>query len=95
MKYVLTERFSQDALEEYFENQRKIGRRSGKPDAKEYGYNDNTILEFKETFPTLRVIHGDDSTGKRRWDDLTNDTVPEKQQKKINHYDTKKNNSMI
>lgn len=45
-------------------------------------------LEFKETFPTLRVIHGDDSTGKRPWDNVTNDTVPEKQQKEINQYDT-------
>ena len=43
MEYVLTERFSQNALEEYFGNQRKIGRRYENPDAKGFGYNDNTI----------------------------------------------------
>ena len=84
---MLTERFSEDALEEYFENQRKIGRRPGNLMSR----NSVTMtipLEFKETFPTLRVIHGDDSTGKRPWDNVKNDTVPEKQQKEINQYDT-------
>ena len=32
MEYVLTERFCQDTLEEYFGNQRKLGRRSDNPD---------------------------------------------------------------
>lgn len=62
---MLTERFSEDALEEYFENQRKIGRRPGNLMPR----NSVTMtipLEFKETFPTLRVIHGDDSTEKDR-----------------------------
>ena len=43
MEYVVTERFPQDALEEYFGNQKKVGRRSENPDAKEFVYNDNTI----------------------------------------------------
>ena len=33
-------------------------------------------LEFKETFPTLQVIHWADSTGKKPWDNVTNDQVP-------------------
>ena len=43
MEYVLTERFCQDPVEEYFGNQRKIGRRSDNPDVRMFGYNDNTI----------------------------------------------------
>ena len=43
MEYVLTERFSQDALEKYFGNYRKIGRRSENPDAKGFAFNDKTI----------------------------------------------------
>ena len=43
MEYVLTERFSQDALKKYSGNQGKIGRRLENLDAKEFGYNDNTI----------------------------------------------------
>ena len=54
MEYVLTEQFSQDALEEYFGNQRKIGRRSENPDAKEFGYNDNTIRIQRNVSHTSR-----------------------------------------
>ena len=43
VEYVLTERFCQDALEEYFGSQRKIGRRNDNPDIRMFGYNDNTI----------------------------------------------------
>lgn len=43
MEYVLTERFCQDPLEEYFGNQRKLGRRSDNPDMRQFGYNNNTI----------------------------------------------------
>ena len=43
IEYVLTEQFSQNTHEEYFGNQRKIGRRSENPDAKEFSYKDNTI----------------------------------------------------
>ena len=49
MEYVLTERFSQDALEKYFGNYRKIGRRDSLLMIKRF--------EFKETFPTLQVIN--------------------------------------
>ena len=43
MEYVLTERFCQDLVEEYFSNQRKIGRRKDNPDVYSFGYHDNTI----------------------------------------------------
>ena len=47
--FVLTERFCQDEIEEYFVNQRQLGRLSDNPDIQIYGYNDNTIL-FKKVY---------------------------------------------
>lgn len=43
MEFVLTERFCQDTIEEYFGNQRKLGRRNDNPDIRSFGYNSNTI----------------------------------------------------
>lgn len=42
-EFVLTERFCQDPVEEYFGGQRKLGRRSDNPDMKTFGYNSNTL----------------------------------------------------
>ena len=39
-EFVLTERFCQDDVEEYFGYQRAQGRRSDNPTAAEFGYND-------------------------------------------------------
>ena len=43
MEFVLTERFCQDPVEEYFGKQRQLGRRSDNPDIYQFGYNSNTI----------------------------------------------------
>ncbi|XP_015763062.1 PREDICTED: uncharacterized protein LOC107342123 [Acropora digitifera] len=43
MEYVLTERFCQDTLEEYFGNQHKLGRRRDNPDISLFGDNDSVI----------------------------------------------------
>ena len=50
-KFVLTERFSQDCLEEYFGRQRQLGRRSDNPDVVQFGYNDNAIRVVRSTAP--------------------------------------------
>ena len=42
-EFVLTERFCQDPVEEYFVGQRKLGRRSDNPEIKTFGYNSNTL----------------------------------------------------
>ena len=42
-QFVLTERFCQDVLEEYFGLQRSIGRRNDNPTVFQFGYNDNII----------------------------------------------------
>ncbi len=43
MEFVLTERFSQDCLEEYFGRQRSLGRRNDNPSIFQFGYNANTL----------------------------------------------------
>ena len=43
VSYVLSERFCQDYLENYFDRQRAIGRRRDNPNVRDVGYNDNTI----------------------------------------------------
>ena len=41
--YVLSEKFCQDTLENYFGKQRAIGGRRDNPNIRDVGYNDNTI----------------------------------------------------
>ena len=47
VSYVLTERFCQDPLENYFGHQRQIGSRKDNPSVRDFGYNDNTIRNQK------------------------------------------------
>ena len=43
ISYILSERFCQDDLENYFGRQRAIGHRRDNPTVRDAGYNDNTI----------------------------------------------------
>ena len=45
--YVLTERFCQDPLENYFGRQRSLGARKDNPTLRDVGYNDNSIRNQK------------------------------------------------
>ena len=47
VSYVLTERFCQDPLENYFGKQRSSGARKDNPSLYDFGYNDNTIRNQK------------------------------------------------
>ena len=49
--YVLTERFCQDPLENYFGHQRSIGTRKDNPSVRDVGYNDNVIRNQKTFRP--------------------------------------------
>ena len=42
-QYLLTERFCQDVVEEYFGRQRSQGRLSDNPNLYQFGYNDNAM----------------------------------------------------
>ena len=53
-QYVLTERFMQDVLEDYFGHQRSKGARSDNPTAQQFGYNDLTIASQRDIAPVIR-----------------------------------------
>ena len=56
---MLTERFSQDPLENYFGHQRSIGGRKDNPTIRDFGYNDNSIRNqkvFRTIAGNVRVI---------------------------------------
>ena len=51
--YVLTERFMQDVIEDYFGHQRTQRGRSDNPSAKQFGYNDLTIAVKRDIAPSV------------------------------------------
>ena len=50
-EFVLTEKFNQDVLEEYFGRQRGLGRRNDNPSLYQFGYNDNIIRMQRSVVP--------------------------------------------
>ena len=79
--YVLTERFSQDPLENYFGYQRSSCSRRDNPTIHDFGYNDNAIRNQKVFLP----IAGSNSTSNEKPDVLINcDPVPCRKKKKVN-----------
>lgn len=77
---VLSERFCQDPVEEYFGNQRKLGRRSDNPDIAQFGYNDNTIRIQKYVSCTSGNTRGRYDS-KRSWEEINDDPVPKRKNK--------------
>ena len=79
--YVLTERFMQDVLEEYFGYQRASGRWSENPTAYEFGYNDITI-NMQQTIKPKGNVQGR-HTG--HWETVSDEPLPKppKPKKKI------------
>ena len=58
---ILTERFCQDPLENYFGRQRSLGHRKDNPSLRDIGYNDNTIRATKLFQPITGNCYNDDS----------------------------------
>ena len=83
-EFVLTERFCQDDVEEYFGYQRAQGRRSDNPTAAEFGYNDLKIAALRDVAP--QSIEGNVSgrhSGKRmKWSNVSEEPLPKKKNKK-------------
>ena len=77
VEYVLTERFCQDPLEEYFGNQRKLGRRNDNPDMKMFGYNNNTIRVQRAISCQSGNTRGRKDRD-RSWVNVSNDPVPKR-----------------
>ena len=56
--YILSERFCQDDLENYFGKQRAIGRSCDNPTVRDFGYNDNTIKSQFSVRPIAGNVQG-------------------------------------
>ena len=64
-QFVLTERFCQDDLEEYFGYQRAQGRRNDNPTAAEFSYNDLSIATLRDIAPVAEGNVSGRHSGKR------------------------------
>ena len=58
MSFDLTERFNQDALEEYFGGHGNIGRKNDNSDLYNFGYNSNTICMQRWIAPVAGNTRG-------------------------------------
>ena len=75
MEFVLTERFCQDPVEEYFGKQRQLGRRSDNPDIHQFGYNSNTIRIERSISCQSGNTKGRKDT-KKAWEQVTDAKLP-------------------
>lgn len=80
VEYVLTERFCQDPVEEYFGNQRKLGHRSDNPDMFTFGYNTNTLRIQREVSLTSGNTRGRKDK-RKAWENISEDAVPKRKKK--------------
>ena len=83
VKFVLTERFMQDCLEEYFGHQRQRGRRSDNPDAVQFGYNDRILQVQRNAGLVSRGnVGARRKEGELRWPTIRDEPLPKKKKKK-------------
>lgn len=77
MPFVLTEKFNQDIVEEYFGRQRAFGRRSDNMNIYQFGYNDNAIRIQRNVVPvTGNTSGGHCSKRKVSWDKVDRESLP-------------------
>ena len=72
--YILTERFMQDVIKDYFGHQRTQQGRSDNPKAKQFGYNDLTIAVKRDIAPSVSGNTGG-RYGKAKWYTVSDDPV--------------------
>ena len=80
MKFMLTEKFNQDVVEEYFMRQRSLGRRNENPDLYQFGYQANTIRIQRSVVPMTGNTAGKYSKQRPAWEEVDN-TPLDKHQK--------------
>ncbi|XP_047135769.1 uncharacterized protein LOC124812779 [Hydra vulgaris] len=73
LKYVLSERFCQDDLENYFGRQRAIGRRQDNPSVRDVGYNDNIIKSQFSIRPIAGNVHSNST-----FSDISSSPLPKR-----------------
>ena len=74
VNYVLSEKFCQDDLENYFGKQRAIGCRRDNPTVRDVGYNDNTI---KSQF-SIKPLGGNVYNHGDKWNVIDNTPLPKR-----------------
>ena len=79
LNYVLTERFSQDVLEENFGRHRAIGRRNDNPSLHQFGYDSNGLRIARSVVPVQGNTKGK-HTQKRvpSWSIVDNESIPKR-----------------
>ena len=83
VSYVLTERFMQDCLEEYFGHQRQRGQRSDNPDAVQFGYNDRILqIQRNAGLVSRGNVGSRRKVGESRWAAIREEPLPKKKKKK-------------
>ena len=92
MKFVLTEKFNQDVVEEYFGRQRSLGRRSDNPDIYQFGYQDQTIRIARSVVPmTTGNTRGKYGKRKPSWDKVYHEPLDKAQKTESYMFSFQKN----
>ena len=80
VEYILTERFCQDVIQEYFGSQQKIRRSNDNPDIQMFGYRDSTI----QIQQSVKILVCGNTRGKKderkAWVNARNDALPKKKE---------------
>jgi hypothetical protein len=78
-EFVLSERFCQDPLEEYFGHQRARGRFSDNPTVQSFGYNDLTIAAQRSIAPVVRGnVSGRHEGKSSKWFAVSDEPLPKR-----------------
>ena len=72
--YIISERFSQDDVENYFGRHHAIGRRCDNPTVRDFGCNDNTIKLQYSVRPIAGNVRGPDS----KFNEIITEPLPKK-----------------
>ena len=80
LKFILSERFMQDVIDDYFGHQRYKGRKSDNPSAQQFGYNELTIAAQRDIAPVIRGNVGG-RYDKKKWYQVSEEPVKKRQKK--------------
>ena len=78
--YVLSERFMQDVLEDYFGHQRTLGGRSDNPSAQQFKDDDRTLAAQRDIAPSVSGNTGG-SYGKDKWYTVSDEPLKKRKKK--------------
>lgn len=81
VRYILSERFFQDDLENYFGRQRAIGSRRDNPSVRDVGYNDNTI---KSQFSVRPIAGNVCASGSSKFNLIDDSPLPKRKKNSQN-----------